>query len=89
MYGRFLHLQNVHQTIRPSWMNLLMNCLPNGPTTQQIDPGGQTVLRTEQPPWDGVENAPTGSKNKCLTPCAIHVCELAFLLTVAIETSGA
>jgi len=49
---------------------------PHGFTTQQIDPGGQTVLVTERPPRDGIKRAPTGSKSKRLTPCAIHACEL-------------
>ena len=35
-----------------------------------------TYFVTEQPPWDGIERTPTGSKSKPPTPCAIYACEM-------------
>ena len=89
-YGIYsVWLRIVHQTVRPSWMSHLTNCPPNRFTTQRIDPGGQTVLGTERPPWDGIKCSPTGSKNKRLTPCAIHACKFGPFPAETIKMAGA
>ena len=60
VYGWNLHLQIVHQTIRPSWMNLLMNCLPNKLTLVDKPCLGRNIHHGKE------SNTPTGSKNKGL-----------------------
>ena len=54
VYGCYVHLRIVHQTVGPAWMNHCMYCPGNrfsnviirhqhASPTQRIDPGGQTV----------------------------------------------
>ena len=87
MYGCYVHLRIVHQTVGLAWMNHCTYCPGNGVSTvifchqhasatQRIEPGGQTV-------------GPPATMQVRLTPCAFHACEFGPFPAETIKMAGA
>ena len=69
VYGCFLHPRFDHPTFSPPRLSSVTHC-------HQWSNSVTTYFVTVHPPRDEIEPAPTGSKSKRPTPCAIHACEL-------------
>ena len=83
VYGCYVHLWIVHQTVGPAWVVQAINrlstviiCHQHASATQRIDPGGQTVR-------------PPATTHVRLTPCMLHACEFGPFSAETIEMAGA
>ena len=97
MYGCFLHPRFDHPTFLPPGLSTILVrplCAEATVIMRHLHASATPRIlhwnpRRNDHHWGGIKRAPTGSKSKRLTLCAIHACEFASFPAETIETVGA